>query len=802
MRTKISLMLPLICAPLAFWGCGDDSSSTKAGSENTDIMAATFEDLPVCSGKREGATAYVKDEKKAYICEDRRWVDDVSEEESSSSGKAGSSSSGKAGSSSSGKSKSSSSSDKAGSSSSDKAGSSSSSKSKSSSSAGSTPDVELELVKIKNKSVAGVCQKGPFVKGSTVKLYELDGETYAQTGKNYSGDVTNNNGDFTVSGVTLANQYAQLEASGYFRSEVTGSKSSGTITLNALTDLSDRKNVNVNLLTHLEYERALYLVGTGINVPAAKKQAEAEVFNAFGIQGEFAYSEDLDIFGEDDGDAALLAVSVLMQGNRSEAEFKKLLTKFASDIEKDGEWNDEATKAKIADWAMGQDLAGGLGKIRSNIKSWNLEDAVDFEKYVRNFWYTNYGLGACDAKSNGAVKAVANEYSEYYESADRYICKSETWVYASDIEKDTYKWSAGNDGEVRNGDVISSNKYVYDEELKAWRKASRIEGELGWCTENIAEDSKKLDGTWYICKDREWDLLVDGEIKRNGDSAFKFDEYEGEWVEADNWDVSEILRGCTTKRIGEVVNIMNGFYCSANGWIRMAFWSLDVPVEARQNPEIEYGSMTDSRDGKTYKTVTIGTQTWMAENLNYYDEYKTPSVKKSSCYDRNSKYCSVFGRLYEWTAAIDSVALAKAGYVCGWGSSCARLTDEALAAKPIQGVCPDGWHLPSAAEFDALRTAVGGPDIAGEVLKSTSGWGVGCGKDAYGFLAFPAGILDDNSFYSEGRFGGFWSATQGGVNQDDETLGFYLYLVSERDVARLETSRISWGYSVRCIKND
>ncbi len=161
------------------------------------------------------------------------------------------------------------------------------------------------IVSANKKSIAGVSQKGPFVTGSAVKLYELDGETYAQTGKSFTGKITSDNGEFGVSSVTLASQYALLEASGYYRNEVSGKKSGGTITLNALTDLSDREKVNVNLLTHLEYERALYLVGTGVNVPAAKKQAEAEIFNAFGIQGDFANSEDLNIFGEGEGDAAL-----------------------------------------------------------------------------------------------------------------------------------------------------------------------------------------------------------------------------------------------------------------------------------------------------------------------------------------------------------------------------------------------------------------------------------------------------------------------------------------------------------------
>ena len=295
------------------------------------------------------------------------------------------------------------------------------------------------IIAIENKTVSGVSQKGPFVNGSSVKLYEMDGETLAPTGKSFPGKIASDDGRFTVPSISLASQYALLEANGYFRNEITGGKSNGTITLNALTDLSDREKVNINLLTHLEYERALYLVGTGVKVSEAKKQAESEILDAFEIKGEFENSEDLDIFRSGDGNAALLAFSVLMLGNLTEADLTERLTNFATDVEQDGKWDDEKTKAIIADWASGMSLADGLAGIRNNIAGWNFSNDVPaFEKYVNNFWWQNYGLGTCDSKREGEILQASNLLSA--NNGVHFICNNAAWRVATDLEKDTYKW--------------------------------------------------------------------------------------------------------------------------------------------------------------------------------------------------------------------------------------------------------------------------------------------------------------------------------------------------------------------------
>ena len=224
-------------------------------------------------------------------------------------------------------------------------------------------------------------------------------------------------------------------------------------------------------------------------------------------------------------------------------------------------------------------------------------------------------------------------------------------------------------------------------------------------------------------------------------------------------------------------------------------WSWDVPKEDRLNPEIAYDSMTDSRDGQIYKTVKIGDQIWMAENLNYADSVKTPSLMgKNWCYANKAENCAVTGRLYTWAAAIDSVKLATDAdnpQDCGSGKEC-TLPDT------VQGICPPGWHLPEKKEWETLLTKVGGEATALKVLKSQTGWfRQGNGSDDVGFSALPAGDrINNGNFFDIGKLAGFWSASETDYNYAKALdLGYC------SNYAALGYYNKSFGFSVRCLKD-
>jgi len=194
-----------------------------------------------------------------------------------------------------------------------------------------------------------------------------------------------------------------------------------------------------------------------------------------------------------------------------------------------------------------------------------------------------------------------------------------------------------------------------------------------------------------------------------------------------------------------------------------------------------YGTntVTDCRDNQTYKTVVIGTQTWMAENLNY-------AVDSSWCYESSVDSCAKYGRLYQWASAM------------GLSATYNTTSASGVISTPQQGVCPVGWHIPTDAEWTTLGNTVGGEDVAGTALKSTNGWyNDGNGTDTYGFSALPAGRrYYYGSFYYVGGYADFWSATE---YDTDLAYGWYLgYGIAGMYANYYDEDG---AFSVRCLKD-
>ncbi|HNY31525.1 MAG TPA: FISUMP domain-containing protein [Fibrobacteria bacterium] len=220
------------------------------------------------------------------------------------------------------------------------------------------------------------------------------------------------------------------------------------------------------------------------------------------------------------------------------------------------------------------------------------------------------------------------------------------------------------------------------------------------------------------------------------------------------------------------------------------------------NDTILYGSLYDNRDGQVYRTVTIGNQNWMAENLNF-------KVDSSWCtldpYKSDLRNCDLYGRLYQWTAAM---ALDPKYNSMGWaGNTLSR-----------RGICPVGWHVPQDSEWQDLLTIVDSdPRVprfhGGAALMSKDGWsapidsvigpdslgfGVYSGTDLFGFRILPAGdrYWDGRFFERQGNRASFWTSSECGATDACfwvQQLG-YGYMGANRYYK-------SHGFSLRCIQD-
>lgn len=199
----------------------------------------------------------------------------------------------------------------------------------------------------RSQQILGHIEKGPFVQGSEVTLTDLN-KDLSQSGKSYTTNTTSDLGSFDFGQtLDLSCGLVELKTSGYFYNECTGSLSNSQITLKAIANTDGAANLNVNLLTHLEYARVKYLVKSGKSFKQAKEQAESEILKSFAITDKIASPEKVSLTDCDKNANILLAISSIMLYDKSEAEFSEFIAKFSNDIEKDGTIDNSQLKETI-----------------------------------------------------------------------------------------------------------------------------------------------------------------------------------------------------------------------------------------------------------------------------------------------------------------------------------------------------------------------------------------------------------------------------------------------------------------------
>ena len=382
---------------------------------------------------------------------------------------------------------------------------------------------------------------------------------------------------------------------------------------------------------------------------------------------------------------------------------------------------------------------GDLAEVLDERKAYRCQKgAWEFDHNVLDTVKTEDELPACIGKKEGLSLFV----------------KSKSAAYTCDGKRWTKEDAPGESGVV---------EYETEDDLpncvvKREGETALIEGEAYLCDGTLW----KAVGTYYATEDS----LSNCTAKRDGQKAYIADEgkslicSDGAWISGAKTDAKS--SSSSTSNTSTSSSTPNTPTSSSTPIEDLSSSSVKVP-------EPEEGTLTDSRDGQTYKTVVIGTQTWMAENLNY-------AATSSVCPLENSAYCTKYGRLY----------------LPGGAST----------------YCPSGWHVPSLSEWTVLYNYVdanNGTEGVGKSLKSTTGWyeagttvgkrmAVATGKDQFGFSALPAGSC-------------WWDTPSWNCYSDDEARflasgGEILQILYDSDLITQEENSDGGNVkvSVRCLK--
>jgi hypothetical protein len=236
----------------------------------------------------------------------------------------------------------------------------------------------------KNFEIKGLAQKGPYRSGTNITVIELIDNLNA-TGLNYYTTVTDNFGGFSISDVELSSNYAELMADGFYFNENWGGTTNLKLVLKAITDLSVQSDININILTHISVDRIKYLVqNEGKTYNDAKLQAQNEILKIFNLEDDNTQNyEQLDISKEGELNSKLLAISCIIQANRSIADLTELLADISSDIKTDGLIDSPDLQSKLATTAV----LCNLGGIRENLAEYYNNDSVfnTFKYHVKHF---------------------------------------------------------------------------------------------------------------------------------------------------------------------------------------------------------------------------------------------------------------------------------------------------------------------------------------------------------------------------------------------------------------------------------
>ncbi|MDG0967869.1 MAG: hypothetical protein P8N93_06100 [Flavobacteriaceae bacterium] len=267
-----------------------------------------------------------------------------------------------------------------------------------------SPDSKQEY----SAEIAGAVAKGAYKAGSDITFYELN-DNLSQTGKSFSTNTIDDYGTFSLSVESITENYARVEGNGYYWNEITNTVTEQKLRLNAICEVNDE--INLNILTHLEYDRVIELVqNQGKTFAEAKSQALYEILTSFGMEYNptNGYAESYNFNKADDSSKILLFISVALLYNNSQSEISSLITQISNDLKDNGEINSPSIYKEIL----------------SNLGGLSTDNDYSFDSISQNVYEFYKDLDPQIASSSFNIVQFKDDSLEKYRDKLNEICAS------------------------------------------------------------------------------------------------------------------------------------------------------------------------------------------------------------------------------------------------------------------------------------------------------------------------------------------------------------------------------------------
>lgn len=593
-------------------------------------------------------------------------------------------------------------------------------------------------------SVSGSVEGEKYLDSAKVELFELT-DGMERSGKSVTGSI-DAAGNYTVVADSFTSPYAEVVVSGMAQWPCSGAKKDSWIF--AVVDVTKDSSVNLNLFTSFASAKTKSLVKKdNMEFSKAWEQAEKDVRKWFALPAEGASIKTLRFSGEGRS-LELNELSLLHERiafGFSEVGFSKFRESTSDIFAQTAELNKDEIFYSLGFLAYAIDLDYGRGQWCMDGADFYPESS-EFRTYAHLLWLSLMGETECSVDLKDSVhKAKFSVTNSVVRVPKYYTCDGTKWKFAG-IESMPLRYPDAEDG-----------LFVYDELGKAYV----FDKESGWR---------------YVTK-AELDLEVGCVKSRKGTIEDAYFCTDSGWVKMPKLD-QNLGAFCNSDTRGDTVHVGYSSFVCDSAWKVIPADTLDEWVE-------------DPRDGKSYLVVPMGSQRWMGANLRYRDSVKTPNLAGNTwCFENWESYCSgPYGVLYSWTAAMDLPDDVKA--------------DTVKLKLPHRGICPEGWHVPSKADWDTLFAFVEKYGPEGKLALTLMGkkdWAGGAHTptlNTFGFDALPSGRRKvDGTYEGEYRNAYFWYTAE-----TFKKLPYYYMTYAEPDIGESSFGDTDWAAAVRCVED-